>query len=142
MVKFAYNNAKNASTSHTLFKLNYDYHPYVFFEKNTNLCLKSKLADKLSVELRDLMTICQRNLHPTQKFQKETHNKDIKPRSYASDNKIWLNSKYIKTKQNRKLKAKFFEPFQVLYYVSKQAYKLKLPKKWKIHNVFNVLLLE
>ena len=27
MVKFAYNNAKNASTGHTPFKLNYGYHP-------------------------------------------------------------------------------------------------------------------
>ena len=28
-------------------------------------------------------------------------------------NKVWLNSKYIKTKQNRKLETKFFEFFQV-----------------------------
>ena len=30
----------------------------------------------------------------------------------------------------------------MLYLVSKQAYKLKLPKKWRIHNVFHVSLLE
>ena len=30
----------------------------------------------------------------------------------------------------------------MLYPVSKQAYKHELPKKWKIHNVFHVLLLE
>ena len=53
-----------------------------------------------------------------------------------------MNSKYIKTKQNQKLEAKFFEPFQVLYLVGKQAYKLKLAKKWRIHNVFHVSLLE
>lgn len=44
--------------------------------------------------------------------------------SYASGNKIWLNSKYIKTKQNFKLKAKFFGLFQVVYLVEKQVYKL------------------
>ena len=53
-----------------------------------------------------------------------------------------MNSKYIKTKQNQKREAKFFGPFWVLYPVSKQAYKLKLSKRWKIHNVFHVLLLE
>ncbi len=53
-----------------------------------------------------------------------------------------MNSKYIKTKQNRKLEAKFFRPFRVLYPVGKQAYKLELPKKWRIHNVFHVSLLE
>ena len=30
----------------------------------------------------------------------------------------------------------------MLYPVGKQAYKLKLPKKWRIHNVFHVSLLE
>ena len=53
-----------------------------------------------------------------------------------------MNSKYIKTKQNRKLEAKFFGPFRVLHPVEKQAYKLELPRKWRIHNVFHVSLLE
>ena len=53
-----------------------------------------------------------------------------------------MNSKYIKTKHNRKLEAKFFGPFRVLYPVRKQAYKLELPKKWRIHDVFHVSLLE
>ena len=43
---------------------------------------------------------------------------------------------------NCKLEAKFFEPFQVLHPVGKQAYKLDLPKKWRIHDVFHVSLLE
>ncbi len=66
----------------------------------------------------------------------------MKPRSYAPDEKVWLNSKYIKIKQNCKLKTKFFGSFRVLHLVRKQAYKLELPKKWKIHNVFHVSLLE
>ena len=53
-----------------------------------------------------------------------------------------MNSKYIKTKQNRKLKAKLFEPFRILHPIGKQAYKLELPKKWRIHDVFHVSLLE
>ena len=40
------------------------------------------------------------------------------------------------------MEAKFFEPFRVLYPVEKQVYKLELPRKWKIHNVFHVSLLE
>ncbi len=43
---------------------------------------------------------------------------------------------------NKKLKSKFFGPFQVLHAVGKQAYKLELPTKWKIHDVFHVSLLE
>lgn len=39
-------------------------------------------------------------------------------------------------------KAKFFGSFWVLNTVSKQAYKLKFPKKWRIYNVFYELLLK
>ena len=53
-----------------------------------------------------------------------------------------MNSKYIKTKYNRKLKAKFFSSFQVLHLVDSQAYKLKLLKQWTIHNIFHLFLLE
>ena len=53
-----------------------------------------------------------------------------------------MNSKYIKMKRNQKLEAKFFCLFQILHPVRKQAYKLDLPTKWKIHDVFHVLLLE
>ena len=53
-----------------------------------------------------------------------------------------MKSKYSKTKQNRKLEAKFFRQFQILHPVGKQAYKLELPKKWRIHNVFYMSLLK
>ena len=88
------------------------------------------------------MNICWENFHHAQELQKRAYNKDVKSRSYAHSNKVWLNSKYIKSKQNRKLEAKFFRPFQVLHPVGKQAYKFKLPKKWRVHNVFHVSLLE
>ena len=88
------------------------------------------------------MTVCRKNLYHAQKLQKQAYNKGGKPKSYAPDDKVWLNSKYIKTKQNWKLDDKFFGPFQVLHPVGKQAYKLELPKKWKIYNVFHMSLLE
>ena len=103
---------------------------------------KSKSADKLSAELRELMFVCRENLHHAQELQKRAHDKGVKPKSYAPGDKVWLNSKYIKTKRNRKLEAKFFGPFRVLHPIGKQAYKLELPKKWRIHDVFHVSLLE
>lgn len=56
--------------------------------------------------------------------------------------KVCLNSKHIKTKQNQKPEAKFFGPFRVLYLVGNQAYKLELLKNWKIYNIFYMSLLE
>ena len=88
------------------------------------------------------MTVCSKNLYHAQKLQKRAYNKGVKSQSYISDNKVWLNSKYIKTKQNQKLEAKFFGPFQMLHLIRKQVYKLELPRKWRIHDVFYISLLE
>ena len=88
------------------------------------------------------MTIYQENLHHAQELQNQAHNRGVKPWSYAFGNRLWLNSKYIKTKHNQKLEAKFFRTFQVLHPVRKQVYKLEPLKKWKIHNIFHILLLE
>ena len=75
------------------------------------------------------MIVCRENLHHTQKLQKQAHDKGVKSQSYSPSEKVWLNSKYIKTKHNWKLEAKFFGLFQVLYPIGKQVYKLKIPKK-------------
>ena len=111
MAEFAYNNAKNASTGHTPFELNFGYHPQMLYKEEVDSRSKSKSADKLSAELRELMIVCRENLHHAQELQKRAHDKGVKPRSYVPDDKVWLNSKYIKTKQNQKLEAKFFRPF-------------------------------
>ena len=129
MAKFAYNNAKNASTGHTSFELNCGYHLRISYEEDVDPCSKSKSADELLAELRELMIICWENLHHAQELQKWAHDKGVKPRSYAPNDKVWLNSKYIKTKRNWKWEAKFFGPFRVLHPVGKQAYKLELPRK-------------
>ena len=75
------------------------------------------------------MILYQQNFYHTQKLQKRGHDKGVKPQSYAPDDKVWLCSKYLKIKRNCKLEAKFLDPFQVLYPVEKETYKLELPKK-------------
>ncbi len=62
MAEFAYNNVKNASTGHISFKLNYDYHPRVFFEEDVDSCSKSRFANKLVKELKKLIEVCYQNL--------------------------------------------------------------------------------
>ena len=88
MAEFAYNNAKNASTCHTLFELNCGYSPGVSYEEDINLRSKSKSADKLSAKLRELMTVCQQNPYPAQKLQKQALDKGVKPKNYAPGDKV------------------------------------------------------
>ncbi len=142
MVKFVYNNAKNATISHTSFKINYGYHLRVSFKEDVDPRSRSRSANELAEELRELMEVCCQNLLHAQELQKRAHDKGVKSRSYALDEEVWLNSKYIKTKKNKKLEGKFFGPIRVLHIVGKQVYKLELPAKWKIYNIFYVSLLE
>ena len=131
MAEFTYNNAKNASTGYTPFELNCGYHPRISYKEEEILYprSKSKTAKELSFELRELIIVYQQNLYHAQKLQKQAHNKSVKFQNYAPGNKVWLSSKYLKTKWNCKLEAKFLGFFRVLHPVGKQAYKLKLPKK-------------
>ena len=78
MAEFAYNNARNASTSHTPFELNCGYHLWMLYEEDVNSRSQSKLADKLLAEFRELMIVCQEDLHYAQKFQKRANDKGVK----------------------------------------------------------------
>ena len=111
MAEFAYNNTRNASTGYMPFKLNCGYHLWVFYEEDINPCSKFKSTNKLLAKLQELITVCCKNLHYAQELWEQAHNKSVQPKSCAPGDKVWLHSEYIKTKQNRKLKAKFFRPF-------------------------------
>ena len=114
----------------------------MLYKEEVDLYSQFKSADELSKELRELIVVCCENLYHAQELQKQAHDKGVKSRCYALDKKVWLNSKYINNKRKRKFEAKFFGLFRVLHPVGKQAYKLKLSRNWKIHDVFYVLLLE
>ena len=100
MAEFAYNNAKHASMGYTLFELTCGYHPRVFYKKDVDPHSRSKAADKLTQKFRNLMVARRKNLQYVQRLQKRAHNKETKPRSSVFGKKVWLNSKYIKTKYN------------------------------------------
>ena len=68
IAEFAYNNAKNASTGHTPFELNCGYHPWMSYKDDVNPRSKSKSADELSAELKELMIVCCKKLHHAQEL--------------------------------------------------------------------------
>ncbi len=62
MAEFAYNNAKNANTGHTPFELHCGFYPRASYKEDVNPRSQSKSADKPATELRELMTVCKKNL--------------------------------------------------------------------------------
>ena len=88
MVKFTYNNTKNTSSGHTLFELNYGYHPQMSYNEKFDLRSKSNSADELSAELRELIIVRQESPHHAQEIPKWANDKGFKPESYVLDDKV------------------------------------------------------
>jgi len=66
-----------------------------------------------------------------------------KPAVYQVGDLVMLNGRNIKTcRPSKKLDHKNHGPFQVEKVVSPLTVRLTLPRKWNIHNVFHVSLLE
>ncbi len=62
MAEFAYNNAKNASTSHILFELNCGYHLKVSFKEDVDLRSRTRSANEPVKEMRELIEVGCQNL--------------------------------------------------------------------------------
>ncbi len=107
MAEFAYNNANNEIISPIFFKLN------CTFEEDINFCSRSNLTEKLAKARRQVILIYH------QKSQKQAYDKSVTSHNYASNKKVCLNSKFIKTHWKYKLESKFFRLFQVLYPIGK-----------------------
>ncbi len=68
MAEFTYNNAKNASTGHTLFELNYGFHPWASYEQDVDPRSQSKSAEELATKFRELIAVSRENLSYTQEL--------------------------------------------------------------------------
>ena len=77
IAEFAYNNARDASTNDMSLELNYGHYPWISYKKNINPRPQSKSANKLSAKARELMIVCQKNIHYTQEVQKRAHDKGV-----------------------------------------------------------------
>ena len=60
---------------------------------------------------------------------------------FKEGQKVWLDNQNIKTDYHRKITPKCEGPFQIEEVLGPVTYQLKLPKHWKIHNVFHATLL-
>jgi len=66
-----------------------------------------------------------------------------KRKGYSIGDKVLLSTKNLRLPvPKKKLGPKFVGPFRILDAVGMQAYRLALPKQYRVHNVFHVSLLE
>lgn len=50
-------------SGHIPFELNSDYHLWISYKKDIDLCFRSKIVNKLLAKLRKLMIVCCENLY-------------------------------------------------------------------------------
>ena len=100
-------------------------------------------ARSRALNLLGIRTKLEAHMKKAVENQAKYYNEKHTPRHYKVGDKVYLNSKNIKsTRPNKKLDYKFYSPYEVEMPICKQAYRLRLPKVMKIYDVFHVLLLE
>ena len=142
MIEFAYNNNKHAFTQMSSFETMQKYTSRMFFEKSANFKAKSKSAKKHVEKLIELMKVLKVNLAHAQKQQVKYKNAKTKLKNFDVKSYVNVNEKNIRIKRNKKLEWKFFESFKMLDTIENQTYRLDIFKRWRIHDVFHVSLLE
>ena len=82
------------------------------------------------------------HLRRAQEYQQRSYDRKHTPREFKMGDLVLLNTKNLKLREPcRKLSALFIGPFRVEEPVGSQAYRLLLPPRYRIHNVFHVSLL-
>jgi transposase InsO family protein len=144
--EFACNNAPNASTSLSPFKINHGFEPYNPYSSIKKIPddtpamadFLQKLANATK-QATDALTLAKAN-------QERNANKSRRDVKYQVGDMVLLSSSHINlasqaNRPSKKLQHRFTGPYRIVQQVSHVAFKLALPDTLKIHPVFHVSLL-
>jgi len=142
MAEFAYNNSVTIRNRMSPFYANYGRHPAAIDPPTTE-----PLNPASTVYAHWMQTIheeSRKGLEVVQERMRQYSDPNrTEPPAYQVGDLVMLNGRNLKTRRpSKKLDHKNQGPFQVEKIVSPVAVRLTLPRKWKIHNVFHVLLIE
>jgi len=139
MAEFAYNNGYQESIKRTPFFANWGVNPeyqaigHLMQGKITPAEEMSQLHDTLQAEMTE-----------AQLRHKEYYDAGRKPDpNLQSGDMVWLLPRNIpRTRPCKKLDYKKIRPFKILARIGETGYKLDLPPSMRIHNTFDISLLE
>jgi len=142
MAEFTYNNSVTAGNGMSPFYANYGFHPVAM-----GMASMEPQNPGSQIYAHWMQTVheeSQKGLEDTQeRMCRYTDPTRKEPPAYQVGDLVMLNSCNIKTRcPSRELDHKNHGPFQIKKIVSPLSVRLMLPQKWKIHNVFHVLLLK
>lgn len=141
LAEFATNNRTQASTGQSPFFTCYGYHPKMTISSEEIQLVPAgdDHAEFLRLGFEEVHASLKLANEKTKEFY-DKHHKET-PRWEIGD-KVWLSHENIETdRPSRKLSHRQLGPYKILDKFSSHAYKLKLPKSMRMHDVFHVSLL-
>jgi len=142
ITEFAYNNSTTTGNGMSPFYANYGFHPPAMNPATTEPL--NPASQIYAHWMHALYDESQRGLEKAQERMRQyTDPARKEPLAYQVGDLVMLNGRNIKTRRpSKKLDHKNHGPFQIEKIISPLAICLTLPRKWKIHSVFHVSLLE
>ena len=136
-LEFTHNNRQHADRQHTPFEL-------MFGESPVAIPLSFENTKYLSVEER--MTTLLQNREEALAAHELARNRMADRRKstftlFKLGDQVWLDSRNLKTIYHKKMKPKREGPFVITEILGPVTYRLKLPKSWRIHDIFHATLL-
>lgn len=138
MAEFCYNNHVHASTQQTPFMLATGQNPRMGFEPRRagKVEAANQFAQRMQAAVDEARAALQKAAEDMARFYNAHRDGKVE---YDVGDKVWLDSRDITTtRPAKKLDDKWFGPYEIVTKISRNAYKLKLPKSMKIHPVFHV----
>jgi hypothetical protein len=140
--QFSHNNSVHASTGQSPFYANYGQHPTAapkVTERPAGPDSESRVRQiqRVHTDIASAMSKAQAL------YKRFFDRKAMQAPQLNLGDKVWLLARNIKTdRPSRKLSHKRLGPYEITEQIGSSAFRLRLPRSLKLHNVFHVSLLE
>jgi Chromo (CHRromatin Organisation MOdifier) domain len=137
-MKFTHNNRRHADRPKTSFEIIQGESP-----KALPLTYKNTKFPSIDDKIKQMMTDRDKALaaHELARARMaERRQNTFTP--FTIGQKVWLDTRNIKTNYHKKMTPKQERPFKVEEVLGPVTYWLKLPTTWKVHNIFHAVLLK